>query len=71
VTVISGSFVIETGEKMEEIKGTALRGDLLKCPKGCRTLLPFQEIVIQVHGQGPQGITYVNPPTIRGSRIGI
>lgn len=63
VTVISGSFIIEMGEKIDEKKGTALKpGGFAKVSKGMVHYAMFpEETVVQIHGQGPQALTYVNP----------
>jgi quercetin dioxygenase-like cupin family protein len=63
VTVISGTFNMGTGDKFDASKGKAL-------PKGSFSVMPAktnhfaftkEETVLQVHGIGPWGITYVNP----------
>jgi len=63
VTVISGTFNIGTGDKLDESKGQALKaGGFAKVSKGMQHYAWFTEdSVIQVHGMGPQGLTYVNP----------
>ena len=63
VTVISGSFIIEMGDKIDEKKGTALKpGGFAKVSKGMVHYAMFpEETVVQIHGQGPQALTYVNP----------
>jgi ChrR Cupin-like domain len=63
VTVISGTLNLGMGEKFDESKGKAM-------PAGTFGFLPPQmkhfawaseETVIQLHGEGPWEITYVNP----------
>lgn len=63
VTVISGTFNMAMGDKFDVTKGKAL-------PKGSFSVMPAktnhfaftkEETVVQVHGMGPWGITYVNP----------
>lgn len=63
VTVISGTFNMGTGDKFDASKGRAL-------PKGSFSVMPAktnhfaftkEETIVQVHGIGPWGITYVNP----------
>jgi len=63
VTVISGKFNIGMGEKFDESKGHAM-------PAGTFGFLPPQmkhfawaseATVIQLHGEGPWEINYVNP----------
>src|SRR5262249_333069 len=63
VTVISGTFNIGMGEKLDESKGQALKtGGFAKISKGMQHYAWFTEdSVIQLHGMGPQGLTYVNP----------
>jgi len=63
VTVLSGTFNVGMGDRWDESKGKAL-------PVGSFAVMPpkmnhfawtGQETVIQLHGTGPWGITYVNP----------
>jgi hypothetical protein len=63
VTVISGKFNLGMGEKFDESKGNAM-------PVGTFGFLPAQmrhfawaseATVIQLHGEGPWEINYVNP----------
>lgn len=63
VTVLSGSFNIGNGEKADQSKGTSLKaGGYSRVAKGMPHYAWFtEETVLQLHGQGPQGITYVNP----------
>jgi hypothetical protein len=63
VTVISGTFHIGMGDKFDDSRGTALKaGGFAKAPKGMAHYAWFGEpTVVQVHGVGPTGITYVNP----------
>jgi hypothetical protein len=63
VTVISGSFNIGTGDKLDRSKGAALKaGGYSYVAKGMTHYAWFTEdTVIQLHGMGPQGVTYVNP----------
>jgi len=63
VTVISGSFNIGTGDKLDEKKGTLIKaGGYSFVAKGMTHYAWFTEAtVLQLHGMGPQGITYVNP----------
>jgi quercetin dioxygenase-like cupin family protein len=63
VTVISGTFHIGMGDKLDEKKGDTLKaGGFSLQPKGMAHYAWFTEdTVIQVHGMGPGGITYVNP----------
>ena len=63
VTVLSGVFHIGTGDKFDEKKGTTVKvGGYAYVAKGMQHYAYFPEdTVIQLHGMGPQGITYVNP----------
>ena len=63
VTVISGTFHIGMGEKLDEAKGTALTaGGFARVLPGMAHYAWFTEpTIVQVHGVGPTGITYVNP----------
>jgi quercetin dioxygenase-like cupin family protein len=63
VTVISGTFNIGMGGTFDEKNGQALKtGGFLHMPKGMQHFAWFTEgTIIQIHGMGPQGITYVNP----------
>jgi mannose-6-phosphate isomerase-like protein (cupin superfamily) len=63
VTVISGTFHMGMGDKLDTTKGTALG-------VGSFAVMPTQthhyawtneETVVQLHGMGPWGINYVNP----------
>ena len=63
VTVLSGSFNIGTGEKADQSKGTSLKaGGYSFVAKGMNHYAWFtEETVLQLHGIGPQGVTYVDP----------
>jgi len=63
VTVISGTFHIGMGDKLDEKKGNAVKaGGFARAPKDMQHYAWFTEdTTIQLHGMGPQGITYVNP----------
>ena len=63
VTVLSGSFNIGTGEKPDETKGMSVKaGGYSYVPKGMAHYAWFtEETTLQLHGMGPQGVTYVNP----------
>ena len=63
ITVLSGTFVLGMGEKVDESSATEL-------PPGAYALLPARmphyawskgDAVVQVHGIGPFTINYVNP----------
>lgn len=63
VTVLSGTFHIGTGDKLDKSKGAALKaGGYSYVEKGMTHYAWFTEdTIIQLHGMGPQGVTYVNP----------
>jgi len=63
VTVISGTFHVGMGGKLDETKGQMLKaGGLAHLPKGMQHFAwTSQETILQLHGVGPAGITYVNP----------
>ena len=63
VTVLSGSFNIGTDDKLDEKKGQHIKvGGYSYVAKGMTHYAWFTEpTVLQLHGLGPQGITYVNP----------
>jgi quercetin dioxygenase-like cupin family protein len=63
ITVISGTFNIGMGATFDDKKGSAVKaGGFAKAPKGMQHYAYFTEdTIIQIHGLGPQGITYVNP----------
>jgi quercetin dioxygenase-like cupin family protein len=63
VTVLSGSFLIGTGPKLDEKKGVLVKaGGYSYVAKGMTHYAVFpEETVLQRHGTGPQGITYADP----------
>jgi quercetin dioxygenase-like cupin family protein len=63
VTVLSGAFGIGTGPTFDEKKGELIKaGGYSYVAKGMQHYAWFPvETVLQLHGTGPQGITYVNP----------
>jgi quercetin dioxygenase-like cupin family protein len=63
VTVISGTFNLGTGDVLDAAKTRALpAGSVSVMPPGMRHFVwTSEETVLQVHGTGPWGITYVNP----------
>lgn len=62
VTVLSGSFNIGTGDKLDTEKGTSIpAGGYSYVAKGMTHFAWFtEETELQLHGVGPQGIVYVN-----------
>jgi quercetin dioxygenase-like cupin family protein len=63
VTVLSGSFNVGTGDKLDENKGIVVKaGGYSFVAKGMAHYAWFtEETVLQLHGMGPQGVTYINP----------
>ncbi len=63
VTVLSGSFNIGTGDVLDTGKGERIAaGGYSYVAKGMTHYAWFTEdTVLQLHGTGPQGITYVDP----------
>jgi hypothetical protein len=63
VTVLSGTFNLGMGDKLDLQKGTALRaGGFAENPARMNHYAwTSAETVLQVHGQGPFTIAYVDP----------
>jgi quercetin dioxygenase-like cupin family protein len=63
VTVLSGNLYVGDGPVLDETKATKLPpGGFVVMPVGHQHYaFSKEETVIQVHGVGPWGITYVNP----------
>lgn len=63
VTVLSGTFNIGTGEKLDQTKGMLVKaGGYSFVAKGMAHYAWFTEdTVLQLHGIGPQGVTYIDP----------
>lgn len=63
VTVISGTFHMGTGDKLDRSRTTALpAGAMAIMQVGTRHFAwTNEETVVQIHGVGPWGINYVNP----------
>ena len=63
VTVLSGSFHAGMGDKMDQHKAQALEpGGFAALPANMNHYAwAASDTVIQVHGEGPFAITYVNP----------
>ena len=63
VTVISGTFNMGTGEKLDPKKTKPLSAGSVAImqPKTNHFAWNNKETVVQVHGVGPWSITYVNP----------
>lgn len=63
VTVLSGVFNIGMGEKFEQGKTQAVQpgGIVILHPGTAHFAWNKTETVVQLHGTGPWGVTYVNP----------
>ena len=63
VTVVSGKFHIGMGDRLDDKNGVELRaGGFGEAPAHMNHYAwTSDETVVQVHGQGPFAITYVNP----------
>ena len=63
VTVISGTFNMGTGDQLDRAKTKALTAGAIAImqPKTTHFGWTKEETVVQVHGMGPWGVTYVNP----------
>ena len=63
VTVISGTFNMGTGDKLDPSKTMALSagGVAIMQPKTNHFAWATGETIVQVHGVGPWAINYVNP----------
>jgi hypothetical protein len=63
VTVVTGAFHIGMGNKLDEQNGIELRaGGFGEAPAHMNHYAwASEETIVQVHGQGPFAITYVNP----------
>lgn len=71
VTVISGTFYFATGDKFDSAKAKAYKpGDAFIVPTGMPmyAYTKQQEAVVQIHGTGPWGITYLNPADAPGKK---
>lgn len=63
ITVLSGTFHVGMGPKLDTSKGETLKaGDFVNMAKGMQHYVWFSEPgEIQIHAMGPFDITYVNP----------
>lgn len=63
VTVLSGTFNFGSGDRLDKKKTTALPpGSVVIMPPGMRHYVwTDEELIIQLTGTGPWGITYVDP----------
>ena len=63
VTVISGAFNLGTGDKLDAAKTKRVSAGsvVIMPPKTNHFGWTKEETIVQVHGVGPWGLTYVNP----------
>ncbi len=63
VTVLSGAFYMGIGDKLDMQNSTAVTpgGMMIMQPKTNHFAWTGEETVVQLNGNGPWGITYVNP----------
>ena len=63
VTVLQGTFVMGVGEKFDQSAGRELTvGSFAMMPMGTRHFAWAKgDTILQLHGIGPWGVTYVNP----------
>lgn len=63
ITVIEGTFSMGLGEKFDAKKAHAMKaGDYARMTAGTKHFaMTNSAAVVQLHGNGPWGITYVNP----------
>ena len=71
VTVISGTFNIGMGDKLDEKKGNALKaGGFARAPKDMQHYAWFNEdTIVQLHGMGRRGLPTLIRPMIRAKAI--
>jgi anti-sigma factor ChrR (cupin superfamily) len=63
LTVLSGTFNMGIGDKLDETKSKVLSagGVMIIQPKTPHFAWTKEEVMVQVHGVGPWGVTYVDP----------
>jgi len=63
VTVLSGTFHMGLGDKLDMQKSmpVATGGMMILQPKTPHFAWTQEETVVQLHGTGPWGVTYLNP----------
>jgi anti-sigma factor ChrR (cupin superfamily) len=63
VTVLSGTFHMGVGEKLDKSKTMALSPGsiMIMQPKTPHFTWNQEEVVVQLNGTGPWGVTYINP----------
>jgi hypothetical protein len=71
VTVLSGTLYFATGDKFDAAKGKAYKpGDAFIVPIGMPMYAYTKkgETIVQIHGTGPWGISYLNPEDAPGKK---
>jgi len=71
VTVLSGTLYFATGDKFDTAKAKAYKpGDAFIVPSGMPMYAYTKkgETIVQIHGNGPWGITYLNPESAPGKK---
>jgi hypothetical protein len=70
VTVISGTFNMGAGDKLDRsmTKALSVGSGAIMQPKTNHFAWTDQETIVQVHGVGPWAITYVNPADDPGKK---
>jgi len=63
VTVLTGTFNMGTGDKLDKQKTTPLSAGSIGImqPKTSHFGWTQEEVIVQLNGTGPWGVTYVNP----------
>ena len=63
VTVLTGTFHMGIGDKLDKQKTTPLSAGSIGImqPKTSHFVWTQEEVVVQLNGTGPWGVTYVNP----------
>ncbi len=63
VTVLSGTFYMGVGDKLDAQKSMPLATGAMMIlqPKTHHFAWTKDEVIVQLHGMGPWGVTYVNP----------
>jgi quercetin dioxygenase-like cupin family protein len=71
VTVLSGTLYFAVGDKFDAAKGKAYKpGDAFLIPSGMPMYAYTKngETIVQIHGTGPWGITYLKPEDAPGKK---
>lgn len=71
VTVLSGTFYFATGDKFDSAKTKAYKaGDAVMIPPGMPMYAETKKegAIVQIHGTGPWGISYLDPKDAPGKK---